>query len=255
MSELIGAERHALAYSSNKTQENRDRLVFAAEPVIRSIISKIRTPGDDLSKPDELYQVGVIAVLQALDQFDPSTGVRFVTFAYPRIRGEIVDFLRRLDPLPRRRRVKVAHARSTFDRVAQQTGNAPSESEVADAMGVQVSAYRVIQSDSARRQVTYLFDNGGEEEGLRLVDVVADETAISQFESMEWEDIRSYLDQLATLLSERDRTIIELNYGEELTLAEIGLLLGISEARVSQLRKTILNKLAAVIEPALKTAA
>ncbi|NQV71839.1 sigma-70 family RNA polymerase sigma factor [bacterium] len=255
MSELEGAEHFATAYYTHKTQENRDRLVFATEPVLRSIISKIRTPGDDLARPEELYQVGVIAVLQALDQYDPSTGVRFVTFAYPRIRGEIVDYLRRLDPLPRRRRVKVAHARYTFDRLAQQMGGEPTESDIATAMGVDVPAYRVIKSDTVRRQMDYLFDDRGEEEGLRLVDLMPDSTAVARFESMEWQDIRTYLDNLSMTLSERDRTIIELNYGEDLTLSEIGMLLGVSEARVSQLRKSILSKLARCVEPSLRTAA
>ena len=181
--------------------------------------------------------------------------MRFVTYAYPRIRGEIVDYLRRLDPLPRRRRVKVAHARHTFDRLAQRLGGEPTESDIATAMGVDVPAYRVIKSDTTRRQMDYLFDDKGEEEGLRLVDLVQDTTAVDRFESMEWQDISAYLNTISMKLSERDRTIIELNYGEDLTLSEIGILLGISEARVSQIRKSILSKMARYVEPSLRRAA
>lgn len=256
MSEINGAELYAKAYSEERTQENRDRLVFASEPIIRSIISKIRVPGDDLARPDELFQVGVIAVLQALDLYNPATGVQFITFAYPRIRGEIVDYLRRLDPLPRRRRAKVARAREAFDTVSQMIGAIPCEEQIAVQMGVGVAEYRTIESDASRRHMSYLFDAySEEEEGLRLVDTVADQYASDLFNSMEWEDIRLYLNVLSDELSERDRTIVELNYGEDLTLSEIGLILGISEARVSQLRKSILTRMAAKVEPALRTAA
>jgi len=254
MSDSYRTEAFARAYYFKPNQQNRDRLVFATEPVLRSIISKVRVPGD-YARPKELYQVGVIAVLQALDLFDPNTGVRFVTFAYSRIRGEIIDYLRRLDPLPRRRRVKVARARHAFDKMAQLTGSEPSETAVAQAMGVEVSEYRTIEVDSTRRHLSYLFDERGQEEGMRLVDMVADESAVELFHSLEWSDICFYLDELANDFTARERMILELNYGEELTLAEIGLLLGVSEARVSQLRKAILGKLGRRIEGELKTAA
>ncbi len=256
MSASLGAEHYAVAHSEHRTQENRDRLVFASEPVIRSIISKIRVPGDDLAHPDELFQVGVIAVLQALDAYNPETGVQFITFAYPRIRGEIVDYLRRLDPLPRRRRAKVARAREAFDSLSQVIGGTPCESQIAGQMGVGIAELRIIESDANRRHMSYLYDAySDEDEGLRLVDTVADQNALDQFDAMDWDDIYQYLDLLSAELSQRDRTIIELNYGEDLTLSEIGQLLGISEARVSQLRKSILSRMASKIEPTLRTAA
>jgi RNA polymerase sigma factor for flagellar operon FliA len=255
MSESFGAERFACAYYHDRSQGHRDQVVFASEPIIRSIISKTRLPGDDFARPEELFQVGVIAVLQALDQFDPHTGVRFVTFAYPRIRGEIIDYLRRLDPLPRRRRVKVAKARHAFDQMAQSMGSDPTETMVAEAMGVGIEEYRTIEGDSVRRQMAYLFDERGEEWGMCLVDTMPDENADDPFRNMEWSDIRTYLDALSFCLTERERSIVELNYGEDLTLAEIGMLLGISEARVSQLRKGILSKLGRRIESTLRTAA
>ncbi len=255
MSSSTVSENFAAAYHEDKTQENRDKVVFAAEPVIRSIISRLNLPGDDLARPDELYHIGVYAVLQSLDQFDPSNGVRFITFAYPRIRGEIVDFLRRLDPLPRRRRVKVATARSAADRLAQSQGHKATESQLASVMGVTESEVRVIELDSSRRQVSYLFDNAREEEGLRLVDTLKDEASTVLFDCMEQRDIRRHLDQCAEDLSERDRVVLELYFSEDMTLSEIGALLSISEARVSQLRRAALNNMGQTVELSLRTAA
>lgn len=220
-----------------------------------SIISKITLPGDALANSDELFNVGVIATLQALDSFDPTINQRFITFAYPRIRGEIIDFLRRLDPLPRRRRAKVARERETTERLSQQRGCLPSEPEVATAMDVSVGELRVIRMDATRRFRDSLDEVKDEENSLRLVDMLPDEEADAAFEQMDWEDIRHHIDRCSEQLDDRDRIILELYFGESLTLGEIGLLLSISEARVSQLRRGALDRLSAVVEADLLTAA
>jgi len=256
MSDKPDAEYHARAYACNRTQENRDNVVFATEPVIRSIISRISRPSDDLARPEELYNVGVLAVLQALDMFDPSTGTRFVTFAFPRIRGEIIDFLRRIDPLPRRRRAKVAAARDAFDRLAQIHGCEPDESLIAQSMDVAVADVRTIRHDSIRRHNVYLFDQREEEtESLRVVDLLADKSATQGFEDVEWGDVRDHLDEVSQELSERDRLVLELYFGEDMTLNEIGTIIGVSEARVSQLRRAALSRLAEVVDAGLRRAA
>lgn len=255
MSDFKGTEHYASAHYFDPSQENRDGVVFAAEPIIRSIISRISLPGDDLAQPDELHQVGVMALLQALDLYDATTGVRFITYAYPRIRGEIIDFLRRLDPLPRRRRAKVGHARETLDRLTQSLGAAPDEAVVAEAMGIALADYRVIETDSARRQVQYLFDEVDEGEGLRLVETLVDENAGDNYDESDWDDIRLHLRDISSGLSRRDLLVLELYFGEDLTLAEIGAVIEVSEARVSQLRKAAINHLAKKIDVGLRTAA
>lgn len=255
METLHGADHWAVVYHNQACQKHRDAVVFAIEPIIRSIISKISRPGDDLAQPDELFCVGVVAALQALDQFDPAINLRFVTFAYPRIRGEIIDFLRRLDPLPRRRRAKVAHEREATHRLAQLIGDEPSEVEVAEAMHIPVSDLRVIRCDASRRFVDSLDVVRDQEHGLRLVDMLEDVEAREGFEQFDWEDIHAHLEVCSHLLTERDRTILELYFGESLTLAEIGSLLSISEARVSQLRRAALDRLARAVEPSLRWAA
>ena len=255
MSELQGAERWAVAYHAEPNQDNRDAVVFASEPIIRSILSKISLPAEALANRDELFNVGVIATLQSLDQFDPAINRRFITFAYPRIRGEIIDFLRRLDPLPRRRRAKVAREREAMERLSQSRGGAPSESEVAEAMAVSLGELRVIRFDATRRYQDSLDEIRDHESGLRLVDVLPNAEADEAFDQMDWADIRDHLDRCAASLDGRDRTILELYFGESLTLSEIGTLLGVSEARISQLRQAALKKLSASVEPELQTAA
>lgn len=255
MPQLQGAERWAVAYHAAPSQKHRDAVVFSTEPIIRSIISKTCLPGDALANRDELFNVGVIATLQALDVFDPAINQRFITFAYPRIRGEIIDFLRRLDPLPRRRRAKVAREREATERLSQVRGCIPSEPDVASEMQVSVGELRVIRADAMRRYQDSLDEIKDEESSLRLVDMLPDEQASDAFDRMDWKDIRHHLDACSLQLDNRDRIILELYFGESLTLGEIGLLLGVSEARVSQLRRAALNRLAASVEAGLLIAA
>ena len=255
MPQLQGAERWAIAYHATRSQQNRDSVVFSTEPIIRSIISRISLPGDALANPEELFNVGVIATLQALDLFDPAINQRFITFAYPRIRGEIIDFLRRLDPLPRRRRAKVAREREATQRLAQSCGQVPSEPQVAAAMDVSVGELRVIRMDATRRFQDSLDEIKDEDSHLRLVDMLPDRKAGEAFDNMDWQDTRRHLDACAEQLDDRDRIILELYFGESLTLGEIGVLLGVSEARVSQLRRAALNRLAETVESDLLVAA
>lgn len=255
MSDQRSSDNCARAYKENPTQKNRDRVVFATEPVIRSIISRITRPADDLARPHELFNVGVIAVLQALDLFDPAGGARFVTFAFPRIRGEIIDFLRRLDPLPRRRRAKVAQAWKTQDRLAQARGREPGEFQVAEALNVEIGEYRMTRVDTFRRHQAYLFAQFNDDEPASLIDILADADARESFEAREWDDVSEHLARLSKELTDRDRTILDLCFGEDLTLGEIALFIGLSEARVSQLRMSALKKLSVRVDEGLRRVA
>lgn len=249
----LSIEDHALTFAEDRSQRNRDRVVTAMEPVIRSIISKLRLPSDVLAQGPELFQVGVIAVLQALDQFNPAAGTRFVTFAYSRIRGEIVDHLRRLDPLPRRRRAKVAAARHAADVLAQQLGDEPGLEPVATAMGLTVDEFDGIRHDAWRRHGISL--DRDEEDEFPILERVQDSSGLDRFSDYEWTDVRAHLDWAQSRLSERERTILDLYFNEGLTQTEIGALLGVTEARVSQIRRRSLSVLEQALEPTLRYAA
>lgn len=246
-------EEHALAFCAERSQLNRNRVVQAMEPVIRSIISKLRLPSDALAQGPELFQVGVVAVLQALDQFNPTAGTRFVTFAYARVRGEIVDHLRRLDPLPRRRRAKVAAARHAEDVLAQRLGEEPGLEPVATSMGISVDEFDGIRHDAWRRHGISLDVN--EDDEFPMLERVQDPAGLDRFSDFEWTDVRAHLDQAQSRLSERERTILDLYFNEGLTQMEIGALLGVTEARVSQIRRRSLSVLERALEPTLRYAA
>ncbi|NNF03599.1 MAG: sigma-70 family RNA polymerase sigma factor [Rhodothermales bacterium] len=249
-----GCDELALEYCKEPTQSNRDRVCLATEALVRSIIGRVNRPNDDLANPDELYQVGMLAVLQSLDKYDPTEGVRFSSFAYVRIRGAIIDYIRHLDPLPRNRRVKLARVRKATETVSQRLGAMPSEDDVAVELGVTASEVRTIRSFSAIRHPESLL-TPRTPGGLRLLDCMTDDCAGDLHNSMEWEDVGRYLSGLSHILSSRERLILELYYVEDLTLSEIGDLLGVSEARISQIRKKSLQTLRAHCDQELQDAA
>lgn len=249
-----GCDQLALEYSKQPTQSNRDRVCLATEALVRSIIGRINRPQDDLADPDELYQVGMLAVLQALDKYDPSEGTRFSTFAYVRIRGAIIDYIRHLDPLPRNRRIKVARVRKATDAVSQRMGEMAGEADIALELGMTPKEVRKINSMSALRHPESL-TTPRTPGGLRLLDCMTDESAGDRQDSMEWQDVGRYLSSLSHILSAREQVILELYYVEDLTLAEIGEFFGVSEARISQIRKKSLETLRAHVDQELQNAA
>lgn len=249
-----GCDQLALEYCEQPTQANRDRVCLATEALVRSIIGRINRPNDDLADPDELYQVGILAVLQSLDKYDPAEGVRFSSFAYVRIRGAIIDYIRHLDPLPRSRRIKLARVRKATETVSQRIGSMASEDDVALELGMSPTEVRKIISLSAIRNPQSL-TTPRTPGGLRLLDCMTDDNASQLQNSMEWQDVGRYLSSLSHILSARERFILELYYVEELTLSEIGDVLGVSEARISQIRKKSLQTLRDNVDKELQNAA
>jgi RNA polymerase sigma factor for flagellar operon FliA len=249
-----GCDELALEYCQHPDQRNRDRVCLATEALVRSIIGRINRPNDDLTDPDELYQVGMLAVLQALDKYDPSEGVRFSSFAYVRIRGAIIDYIRHLDPLPRNRRIKVARVRKATDEVSQRIGRMATDDDVAVELGLSASEVRSINSLAALRHPESLL-TPRTPGGMRLLDCMTDDRSQELHASMEWADVGRHLQRLSHALPRREQLILELYYEEELTLAEIGEILGVSEARISQIRKKSLQTLRGHVDQELQDAA
>jgi RNA polymerase sigma factor FliA len=248
-------ESCAETYRNHPDQKSRDAVVYAAEPLIRSIMSSIKVPTNAVESDDELYNAGVIAALQALDSYDADRGASFATHAYGRIYGEMIDYLRRIDPLPRRRRAKVAMVNRNRDVLSQELTAAPADEHVAERSQMTLVEYHRVLNDAGRRSDASLFQSCNSEDGMRLLDVVADESGMDTLEDMESGQLREHLTECMDMLDPRERTILSLYFDGEMTLAGIGAVIGVSEARVSQLRKKALVTLERVVDPELRWAA
>jgi RNA polymerase sigma factor for flagellar operon FliA len=218
-------------YIEDPTEPNREAVVMAALPLVRSIIGKISVPDHLLAAHEDLESVGIVGLLEALDNYDPEKA-RFATHAYRRIRGNIIDYLRSIDVLSREKRKKMGAVQEALSTLRQMMGEEPSDEDVADYMGFSLDAYHKLLRDAQRR---FSLSRPVDNEDQTMMDVLPDKDAEAGFERFEKASTQKYLQDLIETLPERQQTILGLYYTENLTLSEIGEVLDLSAARISQL--------------------
>ncbi len=186
---------------------------------------------------DELIQVGMIGLIEADKSFDASKGVDFEVFAKNRIRGAILDQVRKMSYLPRSAIVSIRDHNEASAALTGELGRAPSQAELADFMGKDADTFQKERTHAHRFQTVSL--------EAQLPDSV--ELPMAQGNEPEEELVEEqFMGALATSigkLPERDRTVVSLYYVEEMNLKEIGAVLEISESRVSQILSACVNKL------------
>ena len=178
---------------------------------------------------DDLIQAGMVGLLEAAGKFDDSRGASFSTYAGIRIRGAMVDEIRRGDWAPRSVHKNTRLISQAMHRVSAQLGRAAQDKEVADELGVELDQYYKMRNDTnGSKLVSYdlLMGEDGQPEAPQAGDVA------SAFEA---EEVQEHIAQAITALSEREQLVLSLYYDEMLNLKEIGLVLGVGESRVSQI--------------------
>jgi RNA polymerase sigma factor for flagellar operon FliA len=211
-------------YKSRGNPAVRDRLVLQYAPLVKYVAGRVRSGLPASVDGADLVSDGVIGLMDAIEKFDPGRGLQFQTYAVPRIRGAILDGLRAMDWVPRSVRDKVRNVERAQVVLETRLGRTPTDREIADELGVPL---RELQDTYASVSFTSLatVDDLG----------VADALASTSTDALEDDETRAVLMHCVRDLAERDKIIIALYYFEGLTLSEIGVVLGVSESRVSQL--------------------
>jgi RNA polymerase sigma factor FliA len=200
---------------------------------------------------DELVSSGSIGLMSALEAFDVERGLAFSTFAAPRIRGAILDELRRQDHVPRsirRKTREISQARESLGRVL---GRTASDKEVADHLGVDLPTLWKWRSDIEGAHHVPLDRSPSEAETLAPtpIEILADESADAVDDVLTREQEVHHLRDAIMRLKEQERTVLSLYYFEELKLHEIADILKLTESRVSQIRSKALQKLRVDLKP------
>ena len=187
---------------------------------------------------DELVSAGTIGLIEAFNNFDASRGLAFSTFAAPRIRGAILDELRRQDHVPRsvRRRAREMHAAS--EELSRRLGHAPDQTQLANAMGVDLTTLSRWQSESDHGRFIPLertSEQAANGARLPLEQLIADPSEDVEDKLTLTQEVAHLRDALLAL-PESERNVLSLYYFEELKLSDIAAILGVSESRVSQIR-------------------
>ncbi|MFT3743036.1 MAG: FliA/WhiG family RNA polymerase sigma factor [Pyrinomonadaceae bacterium] len=227
----------------SRSKESRDDLILAHLPKVRYIADRIAAKLPPSVERDDLYGAGVVGLIDAVERFDASRGIAFTTFAELRVRGAILDNLRLSDWASRttRRRAREIHA--AYSHLEQKHGRAVTEEEVAEHLSMPLPELRETLRDIRGLKVSNL-DERDEETGLCVSDLISD-NSLSPLEELGNLENRQNLAKAIEKLPERERQVIALYYVEELTMKEIGEVLGVTESRVSQLRSQAIVRLKA----------
>lgn len=208
--------------------------------VARQLARRLSTAAD----LEELVSVGMMGLVQAADTFDPSRGLSFSTYAVPRIRGAILDDLRRQDVLPRNARRRTRDLGRARDVLAARLRRAPTHEELAHVMRVPADTIRKWELDAEGGSVCSLDQPlRGEEERITLADTMQQDDTRGVEDSLTHEVEVVRLKAAIAQLKEQERTVLALNFFEELKLQEIAEVLQLSVCRISQIRTAALAKL------------
>lgn len=214
--------------------------MLAAIPLVRSIIGRLSIPDHPLATREDLEDVAILGLLQALDSYDPVRGTPFVSYSYGRIRGALVDYLRSIDALPRERRRRLAEAQRAMETLRQALGAEPSDEDVADHLGVSIAEYHSLLCDAQSRYALSLHESTGTDSDQCLIETIENNDSAENFEQIDRDSYYRYVASLIGQLPEREQTIVALYYYEDLTLREIASLLSLTEARISQILGKVL---------------
>lgn len=224
--------------------EERDKLIMDHVPLLKHIVGRMFFDVPGAVERDDLFGFGMIGLIAAADSWDRSRGIAFSTYAYPKIRGAILDELRRMDFLPRGRRERVRQVESAIDRLEQERGQKPAPEEIASVLGWtvdEVDEVFVTASAAIKTSLDVSSEDGGvsAELGVMLTDPRSEDPV----GSAEFEEMKEVMVQAISDLPTQEKTVITLYYAEELLLREIADVLGVTESRVSQIHSRAIYRL------------
>lgn len=230
------------------SMEDKSRYVEQYSPLIKYLADRLaaRLPGH--VNRDDLISSGVLGLIDAVDKFDPGRAIMFKTYAEFRIKGAMLDELRALDWVPRSVRKKANQLEKLWQRLEVELGHPPSDEEAAEALGISVPEYLKLLDGARTINILDLdafktVDKSGARESRDIYDILADENALDALTALSQSEVRDVLAAAIEDLNEKERLVVTLYYHEELTMKEIGQVLGYTESRISQLHTKSLLRL------------
>ena len=229
------------------TPAERHALITQHVSLVESVVGRIMVTLPDSVDREDLVSCGILGLIQAVDRFEPRRGVKFNTYATSVIRGAVMDELRSQDWAPRSVREKCRRIERTLARLEAQLGRSPDDEEMASVMRMSVDEYHQLLSDASSVALVSLeaLLSGGE--------VLRQEPAVPLSEgglqdperTAQRQELKRALAEAIDTLPQSERLVIALYYHEELTLREIGEVLGVTESRVCQIHTQAVLRLRA----------
>jgi RNA polymerase sigma factor FliA len=244
-------------YKSEGDGRARERLVVAYSPLVKYVAGRTAAGLPPHVEEADLVSYGLVGLISAIERFDPSREIKFETYAITRIKGAIIDELRSIDWVPRSVRARAREIERANSKLEHRLHRNPTDEEMAAELKVTVpelleSLLAISHSSvAALDELWTVSDSSGDQ--VSLMDTIEDPSAPDPSRSLDVGDLKDRIADSIASLPEREKLVIALYYYENLTLREIGEVLGVTESRISQLHtKAMLRLRSRMEEPALE---
>jgi RNA polymerase sigma factor FliA len=247
---VAAEDTHSLWVEYRRTGDARlrDRLILTYAPLVKYVAGRLGSGLPAHVDDEDLVSYGLLGLMGSIERYDPDRHVKFETYALSRIRGAIIDELRALDWVPRSIRSRAREIERAIAELESGHGRAPTDDEIAAQVGIEVSELEESLSEISRTSIAALDElwtvsDGGDQ--IALIDTIEDAHGPNPQSSLDETELREAMGEAIARLPEREKLVVTLYYYEELTLREIGEVLGVTESRVSQLHTKAVLRLKA----------
>ncbi len=243
-------------FLSTRDESAREGLVLAYLGLVKFVAGRLAIGLPSFVEVEDLFGAGLLGLMQAIDKFEADRRIKFETYAIPRIRGAMLDELRTQDWFPRSIRRKARRLEQAYAEVESRLERAATDEEVARHLDMTLDEYYALVDEVALTTLVSLDrDVSSSTDGLYSVvgETISDPRASDPVRDLEDEELRALIRDVIMGLPEKERTVLNLYYYEELTLREIGEILGISESRVCQIHTRAVVRVKARVHQAMST--
>jgi RNA polymerase sigma factor for flagellar operon FliA len=232
-------------YKETDSKQAKDKLLVEYAHIVKYVVDRIAFRLPSSVDKDDLHSAGIMGLIRAVESFDTERGVKFETFASHKIRGAVLDELRALDWVPRSVRQKARELQKVHAELENELGRAPYDNEICSRLGISMGEYEDLLYEVTPATIISLEESMPEKDAdskdIKLIDTIEDPGSENPLKSLSFEELKDILKNTIAALPEKQRLVIALYHYEELTLKEIGVVLNISESRVSQIHsKTVI---------------
>jgi len=226
---------------TNNSERARQELIINYLSLVKYQVGRIRLIIPGFIEGEDLESYGIIGLLDAIEKFDYHQGIEFKTYASKRIRGEIIDYLRKLDWLPHSLRQEARQLKETASKISMKLGRRPTVDEIAEVLNISRERIEKIYYQLYSSQWVSLFKETGDDN--RILDLIKEDSSQEPEECYQQKERENLLIEAIDRLNDPERLVISLYYYEELTQQEIAEVMELSPARISQIHRKAINRL------------
>jgi RNA polymerase sigma factor for flagellar operon FliA len=237
-------------YHQQVDADAENELIEKYLPMVSSAVARLAMTLPDHVDQDDLYSAGLVGLLQALRNFDPTCGASFETYARTRVRGAMLDELRRMDWVPRAVHEKARKIQNAMSELEQKLGRTPTEAQVAKALNLSISEYAQLLNEVRPAAFVCLdaVNSSEESDGGSLYEVIADTIEENPVQQASQQELKRVIFERLKELPEIQRKVLALYYAEDLHLREIAEVFGLTESRICQIHSQAILGIRAYVQ-------